>query len=108
VENRGGERGGIEAHVREDVSDFEKMREIRFAGAAELVVVALGGYFVGAANHPGIFGRAVLAKLFEELFEARVQLANGAVAVEAKREIARRRHVLVYARKGASRENDLR
>ena len=23
VENRGGERGGIEAHVREDVGDFE-------------------------------------------------------------------------------------
>ena len=65
-------------------------------------MVALGGNFVSTANHPGIFGRAILAQLFEEFFEARVQLANRAVAVEAQREIARRRHVLVYARLAAS------
>jgi hypothetical protein len=56
--------------------------------------VALGGNLVGAADHPGIFGRAVLAELFEELFEARVELANGAVAIEAQRQIARRGHLL--------------
>jgi hypothetical protein len=107
VEDRGCERGGIEAHVREDVSDFQKVGEIRFAGTAELVVVALGGNLVSAANHPGIFGGTILAKFFEELFEARVQLAHRAIAVEAQREVARRRHVLVYAGKGASGENGL-
>jgi hypothetical protein len=67
-------------------------------------VVALGGNFVGAADHPGIFGRAVLAELFEELFEACVELANGAVAIEAQRQITRRGHVLVYAQLGTSGE----
>src|SRR5712691_6400669 len=105
MENRGGERGGIEAHVREDVGDFEEVGQVRIAGAAELVVMALRGDFVGAADHPGIFGRAVLAELFEQFFEAGVELANGAVAVEAERQIARRGHVLVYAGKGASGES---
>src|SRR5207245_8597432 len=102
MENRGGEGGGVETHVREDVGDFEQVREIRVAGTAELVMMTLGGDFVGAANHPGIFGGAVLAELFEELFEACVELANGAVAVEAQRDFVRRRHGLVYAGKAAS------
>jgi hypothetical protein len=97
VENRSGESSSIKAHVRKDVRYFEQVGEIGLAGTAELVVVALGGDFVGAANHPGIFGGAVLAELVEELFEAGVELANRAVAVEAKRKIARRGHVLVYA-----------
>jgi hypothetical protein len=69
-------------------------------------VVALGGNLVGAADHPGIFGRAVLAELFEELFEARVELANRAVAVEAQRDFVRRRHDLVYAGMGGSDEDE--
>jgi len=84
--------------------DLEQVGEIRIAGAAELVVVALGRDFVGAAEHPGIFRGAVLAELFEELLEASVELANGAVAVEAQRDFVRRRHGLVYAGKGASCE----
>src|SRR6267143_1120757 len=80
------------------------MSEIGFARTAELVVVALGGDFVGAADHPGIFGRAVLFELFEQLFEARVELANRAIAVEAQRNVARRGHVLVYAIRRAPRE----
>jgi len=76
MEKRGSEGGGVEAHVREDVRDFEQVGEVRIAGAAELVVVALGGNLVGAADHPGIFGRAVLAELFEELFEACIELLN--------------------------------
>ena len=63
--------------------------------------------FVSAAKHPGIFGRTVLAELFEQFLEARVELANGAVAVEAERDFVRRRHGLVYAGKGASRESGL-
>jgi len=39
----------------------------------------------------------VLLELVEEFFEARVELANRAVAVETERKITRRRHVLVYA-----------
>ena len=75
VENRGGERGGVDAHVGKDVGNFEQVGEVGFAGTAELVVMALSGDFVGAANHPGIFGGAVLAEFFEEFLEARVQLA---------------------------------
>jgi len=90
--------------VREDVGDFEEVGQVRIAGAAELVVMALRGDFVGAADHPGIFGRAVLAELFEKFFEACVELANGTVAVEAERDFVRRRHGLVYAGKGGSGE----
>jgi hypothetical protein len=107
MENRGGERGGIEAHIREDVGDFEQVGQIGFAGAAELVVVALGGDFVGAADHPGVFGGAVLSEFLEEFFEASVKLANGAVAVEAERDFVRRGHVLVYAGMGSSSESGM-
>ncbi len=77
--------------------DFEQVGQIRIAGTAELAVVALRGDLVGAAEHPGVFGRAVLAELFEELLKAGVELARGAVAVEAERDFVRRGHVLVYA-----------
>ena len=55
MEKRGSERGGIEAHVRKDVRDFEQVGQVWLAGAAELAVVALGGNLVGATDHPGIF-----------------------------------------------------
>ena len=70
MEQRGSQRGGIEAQVREDVRDFEQMRQVRLTGAAYLVAMALGGNLVGAANHPGIFGGTILAEFFEQLFEA--------------------------------------
>ena len=85
VENGGGQRSGIQAHVRENVGDFEQVGQVRLAGAAKLVVVALGGNLVGAPDHPGIFGGAVLSKFFEQFFKARVELASRAVAVEAER-----------------------
>src|SRR5882762_10128222 len=107
MENRGGQRGGVEPHVREDVRDFEEVGEIGIAGAAELVMVPLGGDFVSAAEHPGIFGRAVLAELFEQFLETSVELASGAVAVEGQGDFVRRRHGLVYARKGASGERGI-
>ena len=51
-------------------------------------MVALRGDLVGAANHPRIFGGAILAELFEELLEARVELAHRAVTVETQRKVA--------------------
>src|SRR5260370_28470003 len=102
VKESSGQRGGIEAHVGEDVRDFEKMGKIGLAGAAELVVVTFGGNFVGAADHPGIFGGAVLAEFLEQFLEAGVELANRAIAVEAKRDFVRRRPGLGYA----SREDE--
>ena len=97
MEQRGGKRGGVEAHIGKDVGDFEEMGQIRIAGAAKLVAVALGGDFVGAAHHPGIFRGAVLAELFEQFFKVRIKLALGAVAVEAQRDFVGGRHGLVYA-----------
>src|SRR5271168_3598325 len=58
--------------------------------------MAFGGDFVGTANDPRIVGRAILAELCEEFFEARVQLAIVAVAVKIEREIAGGRHGIVY------------
>src|SRR5208282_5313577 len=46
----------------------------------------------------------VLAAFFEQFLETNLKLADSAVALEAQRNIARRRHVLVYARKGTARE----
>src|SRR5947209_4398851 len=61
--------------------------------------MALRGNLIGAADDPGILGRAVLLELFEKLFKARVKLANRADAVEAQRQITGRRHGLVYSQR---------
>jgi hypothetical protein len=42
------------------MGDFEKVSQVRFAGATELVTMTLGGDFVGAADRPRIIGRAVI------------------------------------------------
>ena len=97
MEERGGQRGGIHAHVGEDVRDLQEMAEIRVAGTADLVAVAFRGDFVGAANHPGIFGGAILAQLGEEFIEAGVELADVAVAMEVQRKVAGGRHETVYS-----------
>src|SRR5262249_6126566 len=76
------------------------MRKIRLARTAKLTVMALPGNLIGTMDHPGSFRRAVLFKLFEELLEARVQLANRAVTVKAQWKITRRGHGLVYANQG--------
>src|SRR5215472_15594627 len=72
------------------------MREIRLARTANLIVMPLRSNLISAANNPRVFGRAMFLQLFEELFEARVELPNRADAVEAQRQIARRGHGLVY------------
>ena len=82
VQQRGGKRRGVEPHVREDVRNFQQMREVRLAGTAELLAMALGGDFIGAADQPGVFRWAIFAELVEEFLEAGVELALGAVAVE--------------------------
>jgi hypothetical protein len=58
----------------------------------------LGSNFVGTADNPRIFGRAVFAEFFEEFLKTGFQLANGAVALKAQGNVTGRRHVLVYAR----------
>ncbi len=63
MEKSGGKRGGVHAHVGENVRDFQEMCEIGIAGAAELVAMALRGNFVGAANQPGIIGRTIFLEL---------------------------------------------
>ena len=55
------------------------MREVGVARLAELVAVLFGGDVIRAANEPGIFGRAIGRKFFQEFFEAGVDLALGAV-----------------------------
>ena len=72
----GGQRGGIHAHVRENMGDLQKMRDIGIAGAAELIPMALRGNFVGATNYPRILGRPIFAKFFEEFFEARLPVGE--------------------------------
>jgi hypothetical protein len=96
VEQRGGESGGVETHVGEDVGDFEKVSDVGIAGTAELVAVAFSGYVEGAADQPRIIGGAIGAQLGEELLEASVDLPLGAVAVEIEGYVGWRRHALVY------------
>ena len=83
VQERGGQRGGIQAHVSKDVGHFEEVQKVWLAGAAELGAMAFGGNFVGAAYQPRIFRRAMFAELGEEFFEAGVEFALGSVAAEA-------------------------
>jgi hypothetical protein len=79
------------------VGDLKKVGKIEIAGTAELVAVTLRSNLVSTADYPRIFGGTVFAEFFEEFFEARFQLADGAVALEAQRNMTRRRHVQVYA-----------
>src|SRR5882672_6936552 len=68
------------------------MGHVGVAGLAELVAVTLEGDFIGAANDPRIFGRAVLTKLGEELLKPRIQLPLGALTVKMQGKIAGTRH----------------
>src|ERR1700676_4596808 len=99
MEKGGGKSGGIQTHVCEYVGDFKKMREVGVARAAELVTVSLGGDFIGAPHHPGILGGAIGAELGQQLVQAGIEFALGAVAVKMERQIAGRRHSLFYARR---------
>src|SRR5579884_128760 len=104
VKKRGRERGGIHAQVRQDVSHFEEVGEIRLAGFAELAAVALGGDFVGAADEPRVVRGAILFELGEQFLEARVEPALGAVLLETQRQIGWRGHASLYAGRGTARD----
>src|SRR5580700_6578235 len=67
--------------------------------------MALRCNLIGPANKPGIFRGSVLTQFGQELFEAGVELALGAVAVKTKRNVPCRRHVLVYARRASWRDS---
>src|SRR4030088_1079207 len=86
------------------MGDFQEMSEVGVPRTAKLVTVALRRDFVGAAHHPGILRGAVLAELAQQLFQAGIEFALGAVAVKMERQIARRLHNLVYARRTGRRE----
>jgi len=96
VEERGGERGGVEAHVREDVGDFKKMGDIGIARTTKLVAVAFGCDVEGPSDEPRIIRGTVGAELGEEFLEASIDLPLGAVAVKIQGNVGWRRHALVY------------
>jgi hypothetical protein len=79
------------------VGHFEEMGKIGIAGTAELVAMTLRSNFVSTADDPRVFGGTVFAEFFEEFFEARFELPDSAVALEAQRNITGRRHIQVYA-----------
>ena len=53
--------------------------------------------FIRATDQPRVFRGPVGLQFYEEFFEARIELALGAVAVEIQGKIGGRRHTLVYA-----------
>ena len=46
--------------------NFKQMREIRFAGTPQLIVMPLRGNLISPADNPRILGRTVLLQLFEK------------------------------------------
>jgi hypothetical protein len=67
------------------MGDFQEVGEIGVTRTAELVAVAFRGNFIGAPYHPGIFGGAVFTEFFQQLVQAGIELALGAVAVKMER-----------------------
>ncbi len=72
VEQRGAERGYVELHVRQQVGDFDRMREERLAGKARLRFVLLGGEIVGAAKEFEVVAGTVAANFVGQLDKAQV------------------------------------
>ncbi len=70
VEETGGDGDGIHLHVGENVADFERMHEVRFAGRAGLSGVMFLGKFVGFFYEIEIVVGTVLAQLLHQLAEA--------------------------------------
>lgn len=77
VEQGGAESGDVEAHVGEDVSDFERMGKEGIAGLAELSTMLFRGNFVGAAEKFGIVGGAILADLGNQSEETSMESPVG-------------------------------
>ena len=75
VKQRGAERGDVEPHVREEMRDFDGVREERLAREARLSFVLLGGEIVGAAEEFEIVAGTIAADLVHQLDEAQI---NGA------------------------------
>ena len=70
VKQRGAERGDVELHVREEVGDFDGMREERFAGKARLRFVLFGGEIVGAAKKFEVVAGTVAADFVDQFDKA--------------------------------------
>jgi len=58
------------------------MGDVGIAGGTELIMVALGGDFERTTHRPGVFRRPVGAQLFEEFFQAGVELPFSPVPVK--------------------------
>ena len=72
MQQRGAERRDVQLHVREDVRDFEGMREVGLAGLAQLGAVLLGGKIKGAPQQLDVARRARLPYFFHQLEEAQL------------------------------------
>jgi hypothetical protein len=75
VQQRGAQRGYVQAHVRQDVGHLQGMRQKRLAGLPQLRLVLLAGEFIGAAQQVGVVAGAVRAHLGHQLVEARIHRA---------------------------------
>ena len=93
VKQRGAQRGHVQPHVREQMSDFHGMRKVGLAGAARLRLVLLGGEIVGAAQEFEIVARPVAMHLVGQLDEAQVHRAPRG---DADDRIARRVHISLF------------
>ena len=69
MEQAGGECGVVHFQFSEYQSDREGMRDVRFAGAAGLPLMLLGGVGIGAAQQVGIHMRMIRLCLLDELFD---------------------------------------
>jgi len=74
VQQGGAQRGDVEAHVREQVRDLERVRHVGLAGLARLAAVLLGGEVEGAAQQIDIAARALLRDARGQLLKARGEL----------------------------------
>jgi len=90
VEQRGGQRGRVHAHVGKNMGDFQQVGEIGIAGAAKLVAIgSFSSDVVGAPNQPGIVGGAIGFQLVKEFGQTSVELPFSAITVELQRQMGR-------------------
>ncbi len=69
VEQAGGDGHDVQAHVGEDVGDFERMDEVGFAGMADLSLVLEGGKHIGPPEQLDIGVRGGRPDLFDQILE---------------------------------------
>ena len=103
VQERGAERRDVQLHVRQDVRDFQGMRQVGVARLAQLRAVLLGGKIKRAPQELDVARGARLPHFFDQLEEAHLQGLGRALRLAAdaneRREsygLFQRRHVPVF------------